>query len=191
MEPQARVGPEALEQYRPYLMLLARVQLDPRARAKIGASDVVQQTLVEAHQKAGDFRGAGEAELAAWLRQILAHNLADALRGLRRAKRDVGRERSLEAQLDQSSARLERWLRADGPSPSGDARRRERALQLAAAMQGLPEPQREALVLQYWHGWSLAAIGESLGRSPAAVAGLLRRGLSRLRQSLSDLGVEP
>lgn len=187
MEPDRRAEPEALEHFRPYLMLLARVQLGLRAGARIDASDVVQQTLVEANQKAADFQG-GEGDLAAWLRQILAHNMADAFRALNRAKRDARRERSLEEELGRSSARLERWLRSDEPSPSQHARQRERAVRLAAAMEALPDAQREALVLQYWHGWSLARIGESMGRSAASVAGLLRRGHAQLRQSLSQPG---
>src|SRR5262249_30925242 len=100
----------ALERYRSYLRLLARLHLGPRLQAKLDPSDLVQQTLLKAVQGFGQFRGQGEAALAAWLRQILAHTLANAVRDLTRARRDVGRERSLEADLDASSARLENWL---------------------------------------------------------------------------------
>jgi RNA polymerase sigma-70 factor (ECF subfamily) len=180
--------PEAggLERFRDYLCLLARVQLGPRVQAKVDPSDVVQQALLEAHQKREQFRGTTEAELAGWLRQVLARSLADALRALRRQKRDVGRERSLEEALHASSVRLERWLADDQPSPGEQAERQERAVRLAGALAGLPEAQREALVLQYWHGWTLARIGEHLGRTPAAVAGLLHRGLKALRHRLHE-----
>jgi RNA polymerase sigma-70 factor (ECF subfamily) len=179
-------GP-ALERFRPYLHLLARLHLDRRLWAKLAPSDVVQQTLLQAYPGLADFRG-GDAELAAWLRRILARTLAHAVRDLGRAKRDVARERSLEKAVDASSARLGAWLAAEQPSPSQQAERHEQALRLAEALAELPEAQREAVVQHYWQGRSLAAIGEELGRTPAAVAGLLHRGLKRLRSRLQELG---
>jgi hypothetical protein len=82
-----------LEPYRDYLCLLARLQLDPRLRPRLDASDVVQQTLLQAHQALPGFRGQTAAELAAWLRQILSRNLAHAARDHARDRRDIGRER--------------------------------------------------------------------------------------------------
>lgn len=171
----------ALERWRPYLRVLLNAQVDPRLRGKIDLSGVVQQTLLEAHQKRPPF--SQEDQQAAWLRRVLANNLADELRKLAADKRDVGRECSLEAALHESSARLEKWLAADQSSPSQRAERHEQALRLAEALEGLPEAQREALVLQHWHGWTLAQIAEHQGRSRAAVAGLLKRGLRQLRES--------
>ena len=83
-----------LERFRTYLVLLARLHLADRP--KLDASDVVQQTLLEAHRKRAQYRGATDAELAGWLRRMLACELADALRGLGRAKRDVARERAVD-----------------------------------------------------------------------------------------------
>src|SRR5262249_27158432 len=154
-----------------------RLHLERRLRAKLDPSDLVQQTLVQAYQALNQFRGQSEAELAAWLRQILARNLAMAGRAFARARRDLAREQSLEAALAESSARLEAGLAADQSSPSQRAAANEQALRLAEALEQLPEAQREALVLQHWQGWSLARIGEHLGRSPEAVAGLIKRGL--------------
>jgi RNA polymerase sigma-70 factor (ECF subfamily) len=179
---------EDLEPYRDYLRLLARLRLDPRLRARVDASDVVQQTFLQAHQALAGFRGSTDAELAAWLRQILARNLAHAARDHGRGRRDVGRERSLEAALAASSARLEAWLAAEQPSPSQQAERGEELLRLAQVLAGLPEAQREALVLHYWQGRTTPEIGRQLDRSPAAVAGLLKRGLKELRRRLLDPG---
>jgi RNA polymerase sigma-70 factor (ECF subfamily) len=175
-----------LERFREYLRFLARVQLDPRLRGKLDASDVVQQTLLAAFQKRDQLQGTTDAERAGWLRRILAHHLADALRSFGQEKRDVSRERSLEDSLRSSSARLEYWLAADDTSPGEQVERQERAVRLAVALAALPEAQREALVLQYWHGWTLAEIAQHLERTPAAVAGLLKRGLNNLRQQLHD-----
>ncbi len=177
---------DRLERYRAYLLLLARLQLGPALQAKLGPSDLVQQALLLALQNLKQFRGRTEAELLAWLRRILANTLADAAKELARDKRDVGREQSLEQALCDSSARLQAWLADEEVSPSRQAEEHERALRLAEALEELPEAQREALVLQHWHGWKLAQIGEHLGRSQAAVAGLLKRGLAHLRERLHD-----
>ena len=176
-----------LEQHRPYLMLLARLGLDARLRAKLDPSDVVQQTLLEAHRSADGFRG-GRPRLAAWLRGILACQIARAARDLRRDKRDVGRERSLQAALEDSSARLEAFLAADQPSPSQQAQRNEWAVRVAAALDALPPDQREALVQHYYLGLSVSETGLAMGRSAAAVAGLLQRGLRSLRKLLDEKG---
>jgi RNA polymerase sigma-70 factor (ECF subfamily) len=170
-----------------YLAMLAHAQLDPAARGRIDLEGVVQQSVLEALQKRQAFQG-GPAQELAWLRRILANNLADLFRKLRSAKRDAGRERRLETALERSSARLEAWLAADQSSPSERAARNEQVLRLAEALARLPEAQREALVLQHWHGWSLAQIAEHLGRSRAAVAGLIKRGLQGLREELQPPG---
>src|SRR6516225_11525681 len=126
-----------LERFREFLRLLARLQLGPKLQGKFDASDVVQQTLLEAYAKRDQFRGS-EAEHAAWLRQILAHNLADALRAFGQAKRDAGRERSIEAAIQESSARLGAWLAAEQSSPSQRVQRHEEAVRLAEALAELP-----------------------------------------------------
>jgi len=186
MDPAAEAPEPALEQFRDYLVLLARLQLDARLRRKLDPSDVVQQTLLEAYRKRHQFRGQDQAALAAWLRRMLLHNLADALRDHGRAKRDLAAERSLEAALDDSSARLQALLAAGGSSPSEQAVRHEEQFRLAAALTQLPEPQREAVVLHHLQDRTLAEVAELLGRSEAAVAGLLHRGLRKLRELLHE-----
>src|SRR5262249_21270614 len=113
---------ERLERFRAYLLLLARLQLDPRLRTRIDPSDLAQQSLIQAHRAFDQFQG-GDAELAAWLRQILARNLAHALRDHGRDRRDVDRERPLDVLLAESSARLERWLSDGEPTPAEQAQR--------------------------------------------------------------------
>jgi RNA polymerase sigma-70 factor (ECF subfamily) len=176
--------PLPLERYRTYLRLLARAHLRSQLRGRLDDSDVVQQTLLEAHRHAGQYRGTTSGELAAWLRQILARQLANALRDETRQRRDVRRQRSLEEAVEQSSARLEQWLAAEQSSPSQHVERDEQLLRLAGALPELPEGQREAVEMRYLHGLSLQEIAEQLGRTPEAVAGLLHRGLEALRRRL-------
>jgi RNA polymerase sigma-70 factor (ECF subfamily) len=179
-------GDPDLGRHRAYLHLLARQHLDQRLRGKFDSSDVVQQALLQAHMSRDQFRGQTEAERIAWLRQILARCLANALRDFSRDKRDVAREHSLEQALQESSARVDQWLAAEQSSPCEGMEKQEEMLRMAEALAQLPEAQREALVLQHWEGQSLAEIGERLGRSPAAVAGLIKRGLKQLRLLLRE-----
>jgi RNA polymerase sigma-70 factor, ECF subfamily len=178
----------SLERYRDYLRLLARLQLPAHLRGKLDASDVVQQTLLKAYQALDQLRGQTDAEQAAWLRQILANTMANTIRDFGRECRDAALERSLEASLADSSARLEGWLAAQQSSPSEQAQRNEQLLRLTHALAGLPDDQREALLLRHFQGLSVSDIGVQLGRSRAAVASLLRRGLQQLREVLHERG---
>ena len=173
-------------QFRSYLYLLARSHIRARHRTRLDPSDIVQQTLLDACAKHDQFRGTTSAERMAWLKRILANNLADAVRGLTRAKRDVSRERPLETQVSDSFARVEGWLAAVQSSPSQQALRSEDLLRLADSLSSLPESQREAIVLHHLQGLPLADISQQLGKTPAAVAGLLHRGLKQLRELLSS-----
>ena len=176
-----------LEDYRAYLRILVQLQLDQRLQGKIDLSGVVQQTMLEAYQAMPNHQALDGDRLAGWLRRILANNLADEIRKLKTAKRDLNRERSLEAALENSSNRLQAWL-ADGQStPSVRAQRQENILQLSAALDKLPDAQRDAVVLRHFQGKSLAEIAQRLGRSHSAVAGLLKRGLQQLRSRLQEL----
>ncbi len=175
-----------IERFRSYLLLLARMKLDRKLRGKLDASDVVQQTMLEAHQALASFRGDDSAAQAAWLRQILARNLANAVRDLTRAKRDVRKERALQIDLDASASQLDGWLATEQSSPSQKLERHERALQVAEALAQLPDTQREAVVLRHFQGLSLVDIAEQLDCTTAAVTGLLHRGLKNLRKSLAE-----
>lgn len=170
------------ERYREYLRLLARLQLDPRLQGKVDPSDVVQQTLLKAHQHLAQFRGSTEPELEAWLRRILANTMADAIRHFRL---ELAVARSIEQSLDESSARLEAWLVAPGSSPERRAHRHEEALRLAEALARLPDDQRLAVELHHLKECPVVEIAALMGKTEASVAGLLRRGLARLRELLT------
>jgi RNA polymerase sigma-70 factor (ECF subfamily) len=181
MNPNDAPRGRSLEAYRSYLLLLARLHLDPGPRHRIDPSDLVQQTLLEAHAKVDQFHG-DDSALAAWLRQALVNNVRDAWRALRQDKRDIRREQALSASVEHSSARLGNLLAAPQSSPSQRAVRNEDLLRLADALIQLPEAQREAIVLHHLQGCSVSRTARTLGRTDAAVAGLLHRGLKKLRE---------
>jgi RNA polymerase sigma-70 factor, ECF subfamily len=143
MREGAQSDPRPLEHHLEYLRLLARLQLDSRLRGQLDPSDIVQQTLLKAHERFEQFRGQTDDELRAWLRAILARNLVDAARKFGRQKGD--RAQSLEMALEQSSAKLEAFLASEESSPSQGEFRAERLIELAEAMAGLPEDQRTAV----------------------------------------------
>ena len=175
-----------LDQYRSYLKLLADLQLNPRLRVKEDASDIVQQTMLEAHRDFAGFRGKTEAELRAWLKTILTRNVLTVAKHYGTKKNDAGREVSLQEKLEQSSALLHHQLVADQTSPSMKLMKQELAEQLADALLKLLDDERSAVVLKHFHNWSVAEIAQHLGRTQEAVAGLLRRGLKKLRDHMSE-----
>jgi len=172
------------DRYRTYLLLLARMQLGARPRSRVEPSDIVQQTLLDAHARKPAFQG-DEVAYLAWLRQVLANNLRDAWKALRRGKRDIARERPLDAAVDESSARITCWLASDQSSPSRRAIRAEDMLQLADALALLPDAQREAIILHHLQGWTLHEVALQMERGEPAVAGLLHRGLKKLRELMT------
>jgi RNA polymerase sigma-70 factor (ECF subfamily) len=176
-----------LERFRAYLGLLARLEVAPALRDRVDLSGVVQQTLLEAHQGLSEDhqRVRADRETVAWLRSILSHNLADALRKLAAQRRDIRREWSLDAAMDQSASRLERWLVSEQSTPSQRAIRQEELLWMAESLAQLPEAQRRAIEMHHLRGMPLAEIAAELGSTKAAVAGLLHRGLKTLRLRLN------
>ena len=156
-----------------------------RLQGKADAADLVQDTFLEATRSFAHFRGTTEAELIAWLRQILTQNLADLVRrylGTRR--RDVRLERELAAELDQSSRLLDRGLVSGNSSPSQQAAKREQAVRLAEALGRLPEDYREVIILRHLEGLGFAEVARRLGRTVDSVKNLWARALGRLRRSL-------
>lgn len=173
-----------LDRFRNYLRLLAEIELSPQLRVKEDASDIVQQSLWEAHRDLSAYRGQTEAELVCWLKTILARNLWNAARHYRTQKCDLRREQSLAERLDQSTARIANFLASEQSSPSQRAVHNEQIRQLADGLARLLDGERTAIVLKHFQNLSLAEISAHLGRPIDAVAGLLKRGLKKLRSHL-------
>jgi RNA polymerase sigma-70 factor (ECF subfamily) len=175
---------EALEACRGYLLLVAERELGADLRAKGGASDLVQETFLEAQRDFARFQGASEDELRAWLRRLLLNNLSNFARHYRgTARRQLGRERVLDA-----DSQLERGagLVADGPSPSGQAMAHEQAQALQEALQRLPDEYRQALALRHQEHLSFEEIGARLGRTANAARLLWLRAVERLQRELGE-----
>jgi RNA polymerase sigma-70 factor (ECF subfamily) len=181
-------GQRLLTQFEPWLRVLARHQMESRFQAKFDPADVVQQTMLEAVRAAGQFRGRTGAEFAAWLRQILSHVLAHEIRRYAgTAKRDLGREVSLEQELTQTDARLGDLLAASGATPSRDAARRDDASRLARALDQLPGDDRAILLLRHVDGLSHEEIARRLNKSAGAIRMAWVRALTRLRAAMLKL----
>src|SRR5262245_18778725 len=175
------------DRYRNYLHLLAQGQMGRQLRAKCDASDLVQQTLLEAHRDFVGFQGQHEGELLAWLRRILAHNLFNEARRYGALQRDAEREVSIDrvwASVEDSSAALERCLAASGPSPSQIALRHEAAVRLADALARLPEDYQTVLLLRVFEELPAEEVARRMGRSAGAVRMLQMRALTILRQEM-------
>ena len=171
-----------LAAYRNYLRLLAATWIDRSLRAKADPSDVVQDTLLRAHQHFADFRGRTEAELVAWLRKILARTLAVLTRRYRHVEaRRISRERSLDHALDRSSLALGSLLAAAGSSPSAALQRRERSVILADALADLSDDHRRVIVLRNLEERAWPEIAARLDRSPDAARLLWIRALKQLK----------
>jgi RNA polymerase sigma-70 factor (ECF subfamily) len=178
----ARGGsPEALgallELCRPYLLDVANKELPEDLKAKAGGSDLVQQTFLEASQGFGEFHGSTEAELLAWLRRILLHNVANFTRRFHTEKREVGREENLDAGHGQK-------LAAPGPSPSSAAAGQDEDQRMLAALARLPDDQRTAVRLRQQDRLTFSQIGKRLGCSAEAARKTWARGIERLREEL-------
>jgi RNA polymerase sigma-70 factor, ECF subfamily len=174
---------QVLEAARQYLLSIARQEFDPDLRAKNSPSDVVQETFVEAQRDFGQFRGDTEAELLAWLRQLLLHRVGKLRRRYRDTqKRRLAREVALGG--DDSTDGPAGGLAANVPSPSGQAMEHEEDQALQAALGRLPEDYRRVITLRYEEQLPFEEIGELLQRSPEAARKLWARAVERLHEEL-------
>jgi RNA polymerase sigma-70 factor (ECF subfamily) len=170
MKPESPTSDGWPDRFRAYLRILAGVQMNAHLQSKLDASDLVQQTLLQAHRAMGDFRGQTDAEMAAWLRQNLARNVAHVQRDFCREKRDINQKRSLQQSIDASSARLEAFVAAQTPSPSQKVQRNEQLLRMCDALDQLPEAQRQAVYLHYFEHLNLAEVATRAGTSATVLA---------------------
>jgi RNA polymerase sigma-70 factor (ECF subfamily) len=182
----AALGP-LLELYRNYLHLLARVEIGRRLQGKLDASDLVQETFLEAHRHFARFQGTEEPQLVRWLRQILAGRVANVLRRyLGTQGRDVRLEQELALEFDNASRLFNQALVAPLTSPSQQAVRREQAVLLADALQRLPKDYREVLILRHMEGLTFPEVARRMGRTQDSVEKLWLRALARLRQVFGE-----
>jgi RNA polymerase sigma-70 factor (ECF subfamily) len=178
---QAQTGDEAasgelLQDHRAQLRQLADHALPVRLKARVDASDIVQQTCLSVFRQIGEFQGQDAAQFAAWVRQIHERNIQNAVRDqLRTQKRGDGLEERLAGQDIGAAGQA---------TPSCHAMRQEDNLQLAKALERLPVDERDVLRLRYLEGQTLVQVGEELGLTKDAVVWLMQKGMKRLRQWL-------
>ena len=176
---------QLLDRYRSYITLLVRLQLDHRLRIKVSESDIVQHSFFEAVRDFREFRGNSEAELAGWMRSIVARNLADTIRQYcQTQQRDIQLELSLEQELEESSAAFECAFVSPVSSPSQQASERERAVVLSDALAELPKPYREVVIRRHFEGKSFPEIAKEMGRSLDGVKNIWFRAFDQLRKVL-------
>src|SRR5881227_2756223 len=186
--PAARAGSrdalgQVLDAARRYLVTIARQELDADLRAKNCPSDLVQETFVEAQRAFGQFQGDTEAELLAWLRQLLLHRVGKLRRRYRDTqKRRLAREVALGG--DDSSEGPAGGLAANVLSPSGQAMEHEQDQALQEALGRLPDDYRRVITLRYQEELSFEEIGRLLQRSPDAARKLWARAVELLHEEL-------
>ncbi|HRX79405.1 MAG TPA: sigma-70 family RNA polymerase sigma factor [Pirellulaceae bacterium] len=178
---------ELLSSYRKYVVFLARTQLHQHMQGKADPSDVAQEVFMAAHGNIADFRGTSAEEFAAWLRGILTNTLAMHVRKfLGTQKRDPRLEQRLNQSLASATGFLQSQIAGDMTSPSQHFARNEAFLQLAGALESLPEDYRQVIVLRHIEGLPFAEVAKAMGRSVDSVEKLWVRGLAKLKTAMSE-----
>jgi RNA polymerase sigma-70 factor (ECF subfamily) len=173
---------QVLSQYHFYLLEIARRELGRDLQPKGGASDIVQETFLEAQRIFPRFAGRSDDEIRAWLRCLLLHRTAKVGRRFRAThKRRLAREVSLDAPCMPAASRVPA---AAMPTPSAHLMARERQEVLRRAMDRLPEDYRRVMVLRYQKEMTFDEIGRDMRRSGDAVRMLWARALERLKHEL-------
>ena len=190
---EAKKGGDAVlgslfELYRNYLRLLARIEIGRRLQGKLDASDLVQETFLEAHRHFARFQGTEEPQFVSWLRQILAARVANQVRHYFGTQgRDVRLEQELAVELDNSSRMLGHELAASLASPSQQAVEREQAVLLADALELLPVDYRDVIILRHLEGLTFPEVARRMERTQDSVEKLWLRALARLRKAFGSL----
>ncbi|MDA8743892.1 sigma-70 family RNA polymerase sigma factor [Rubripirellula amarantea] len=171
-----------------YLHVLSRTHLDKRIQHRVSPSDVVQETLMEAHRDIANFHGLELHEFTGWLRQVLVHNIANAVgTHMLAAKRSVHREQlvgSLSASVDHSHQRLSALAADAYRSPASEAGHQETLSELAAALEQLPSDYRTVIVLRHLEGLDFAEVADRMERTSGAVRMLWLRAIEHLRLAM-------
>jgi RNA polymerase sigma-70 factor, ECF subfamily len=182
-------GEQLFARYRHYLWLLAQAQLGRLVRAKCDASDIVQMTMLEAHRDFQQFSGREEAELLAWMRRILSHNLFNEHRRYTAKRRAAAREVSLDhvcSGVEHSSVTLGRGLADQALRPSQLALKREAAVAVADVLAQLPDDYRTVLMMRILEGSSAEEVAERMGRTAGAIRMLQLRALAAMRKLMAE-----
>lgn len=168
---------ELLEEARCYLHGLAHAAIDSDIQGKLSASDLVQETLIDAHHDFANFQGTDTRQLLAWLRRILVNNLLNHYRRLRKTrKRDVSRERN--------GLNIDQFATSDRETPSAAAITQEEQIVLDEELACLPVHYRQVIELRHREQLSFVAIAEQLGKSPDAVRMIWYRAFDQLSRAL-------
>ena len=176
----------AFDRARPYLRLLAQTNLGERLKQKVDASDVVQQTLLQAHEDREQFKGSNEGQLVAWLKSILKNRLIDMARHWKGQKRDMDRDVNLQQKVDDSFRRVDDWLAMSQTSPSMAAQGKEDLLLLSSAVEQLPDDLRQVVVMHHLQGMKLVEISRNVGCDETTVGRRLFRGMQKLGELMGS-----
>lgn len=167
----------SFERARPMLLLIASKLIGRDLQAKLGASDLVQQTMLEAIQSAHTLRCREPRQIDRWLKALLVNNIKDAAKFFRdRLKRSVSREQRLIL-----AGNLESHF-CEPSEPSGND---EQIQQLHHALQTIPAAHRQVLIWRFLEQLSYVQIGKLTGRSEDSVRMMINRSLTRLKRELS------
>ncbi len=179
---------QLLASYAGYLNVLTRAQLDRRILRRVSPSDIVQETLFEAHRDFAHFHGEGIEQFTGWLRKVLVHNISNSVAAhLLAAKRSVSREQYVEelsASVDQSHRGLAALAVAPQRSPASEVEHQESLSALASALEQLPADYRTVIVLRHLDGLAFSEVAERMQRTTGATRMLWLRAIEQLRLTM-------
>ncbi len=170
---------QLIDRWRNYLLLIANEDLDRKVQAKIAPSDIVQQSMIDAHQHFGDYRGSCEAEFRAWVRKILTNNLNEARRRYTTSKRNINKEISID-----DSATAMPHLKNPQESPRSDALKNERMNVLESAMKQLPGNYQQVIQLRNWNEETFSEIAVRMDCGEDSARKLWARAVLKLQQEI-------